>query len=155
MEKELVPHDIALALKEIGFNEPCYATYTDNSGGDSFGIILHLKNRPKSNSDLKHLNTLPSGEGLFIGINEKGCAAPLYQQAFTWFREEHDLFSEISFRDGSFCAYIGELTSVDFIPDYSYSLETQDFNEAQKDCLRKLIEILKKWNKNLYHIKKQ
>ena len=28
MEKEFIPYEIALALKELGFDEPCFANYS-------------------------------------------------------------------------------------------------------------------------------
>jgi len=118
MEKEFVPYDIALAMKEIGFDEPCVATFHDNSGGEiefTFGMFHH----PKKNSEA---NTV---SGTFIGKN--GCYAPLYQQAFRWFREK--------LKDSALEPY-------DMVKHYSYNMNVS-WKEAQDACLRKLIEIVK------------
>jgi hypothetical protein len=58
IEKEFVPYDLALKLKKIGFDEPCFGFYNDN-------------------------NIAVSGyDGGLYFLNN----APLYQQAFRWFR---------------------------------------------------------------------
>jgi len=84
MKNEFISYKEALALKELGFNEPCVGTYHNrgNGVGFTFGMFQH----PKRNSQA---NTV---SGTFIG--EQGCYAPLYQQAFRWFREEHGLYVE-------------------------------------------------------------
>ena len=59
MEKEFIPYEQALELKELGFDEPCYYDY--NFGGE-------ITNK------------------WAIGL----VPAPLYQQAFRWFREKYE-----------------------------------------------------------------
>jgi hypothetical protein len=66
MNKEFVPHEPSLALKELGFDEPCFSVYY-NGEYHEHGIqnqFLHEKNE---------------------------CSAPLYQQAFRWFREKYNI----------------------------------------------------------------
>lgn len=65
---EFTPYDVALSMKEIGFNEECLDVFEDGTFGNNE-------------------NNFKSGET----IN-----APLCQQAFRWFREEHGLFGEIN-----------------------------------------------------------
>jgi hypothetical protein len=68
MKNEFVPYDIALTLKELGFNEECLALYVGKSKK------LTNKNTPFSlHKDAVRLST------------------PLYQQAFRWFREKHNI----------------------------------------------------------------
>ena len=125
MKNEFIPYDIALAMKEIGFDEPCVATFHDNSGGEiefTFGMFHH----PKKNSEA---NTV---SGTFIGKN--GCYAPLYQQAFRFFREKHGLHHQIGWfgADKYLCG----------ITPSSYTAEFETHKEAELSCLRKLIEIV-------------
>ena len=69
MTREFIPYEQALALKELGFDEPCFGSY------DPFGS--------------KQL----SCSGIYTYGN---CiAAPLYQQVFRWFREKYGLFATI------------------------------------------------------------
>ena len=82
MEKDFIPHEEALVLKELGFDEPCYRHYWSQSNklmGEHGGL--------KTNSHLEWASqhTL---RGLQDGVF---CAMPLWQQAFDWFREEYDM----------------------------------------------------------------
>jgi len=58
MNKEFVPYEQALALKELGFDEPCYGHYAN----DVDHTLFTNGNRPP------------------------GISAPLYQQAFRAYR---------------------------------------------------------------------
>ena len=131
MEKEFVPYEQALALKELGFNEKCFFVY-------------NFKNKLVQKSPtipLEHCINIDGGHGA-------QCTAPLYQQTFRWFRENHFLHSHIT------CSCtMNEILSYDwtihkimnpgtreenFITDYERTYE-----EAELECLMKLIEIVK------------
>jgi len=71
MEKEFVTYEIALELKNLGFNERCY------------GCFSHLDNRELRTSRV-YTN----------GVSEN-IAAPLYQQAFRWFEEKYSYFVDV------------------------------------------------------------
>jgi hypothetical protein len=134
MEKEFVSYDLALAMKEFGFDEPCVATFHDNSGGEiefTFGMFHH----PKKNSEA---NTV---SGTFIGKN--GCYAPLYQQAFRWFREEFGLWVEMS-QPKTWLLSISDKkqNKIILLEDYDNYVEPTSYEEAELACLKKLIQIL-------------
>ena len=97
MKNEFVPYDIALAMKELGFDEPCFGCYREDK--------MFLFGRTSDNTSTWTL-------------------APLYQQAFRWFREKYKQ-SHIWMMD-------------DLLDTGEYT-----FEEAQDACLRKLIEIVK------------
>ena len=78
MTKEFVPYELAVKLKDLGFNEPCFGFYLEDGTWTPASYSREGTVFP-SNSDL-----LP-----------EWCAAPLYQQAFRWFREKYDLFISI------------------------------------------------------------
>jgi hypothetical protein len=130
MEKEFVPHEIALALKELGFDESCFAYY------DANGILNYV--------DTKIISTHP-----YLAKNsewEDLSAAPLYQQAFRWFRENYNLTTHIQWNVGGVWDYTVEKSiprgMLDMSPTrYMTGLET--YEEAELECLRKLIEIVK------------
>ena len=71
MEKEFTEYTEALALKELGFDEPCFAVYIDKT------LIIE--------DDWLY----STNQNTFISSN---FTAPLYQQAFRWFREKYGLF---------------------------------------------------------------
>ena len=144
MENEFIPHKEALALKELGLDEPCVGTYHDNNGGEikfSFGMLQY----PKRNSQA---NTV---EGTFIG--ERGCYAPLYQQAFSFFREK-DMWAEVKVEDSVeigtqkfYWLIFGEYKSLEGNGWVRALKDSNDvyyttYEEAELACLRKLIEIV-------------
>jgi hypothetical protein len=122
-EKEFIPYTEALELKQLGFDEPC------------FGRYYYKESYPMLNPN--------SGEtelvfefGQYIKQTEITILAPLYQQAFRWFREKYNL--DIISRP-----HIGK--SKKYICDpIGFRLEAKNtLEEAELACLRKLIEIVK------------
>ena len=75
MQREFVTYEIALGLRELGFDEPCFAFY-GLSRDDYKTIRLSIFQNLKTDylSDLHHLDVT--------------CDAPLYQQAFRWLYQE-------------------------------------------------------------------
>jgi hypothetical protein len=124
MEKEFIPYEQALALKELGFDEPCFGYYKPN--GELDYIENHiLKDFPylAKNSEWQDL-----------------VAAPLYQQTFRWFREKYNLDHEINKHKNfeSFMCRYGQNGLYEIIEE---GIET--YEEAELECLKKLIEIVK------------
>jgi len=130
MEKEFVPYEEALALKELGFDEECFTIY--------------FQSRNIKQTELSAIiGYLP------IDITaEKSCLAPLYSQVFRWFREKYGLHSYVGrcmgIRSESYIVDIYTLTEVLGILDKEEDQIIFDSHEeAESACLRKLIEIVK------------
>ncbi len=129
LNKEFIPYEIALELKELGFDDECIAIYTTYS-------TVTQKNYKK-------------GPALSI-VRQKSqftqkaaIKAPLYQQAFRWFRENYKLWSMIYPKDGWNYAIqrIDETTSC--TEESFHGVEINLYEEAELECLKKLIEIVK------------
>ena len=121
MEKEFVPYELALELKQLGFQEKCLGLYD---------VQKRLFNRGVYKFVEKETNVL----------------APLYQQAFRWFREKYELFHSTNYQDdnsgpGGFDYGIlnkrGKSQGDDEVPEFG------TYEEAELACLQKLIEIVK------------
>lgn len=82
MNKEFVSYKLAVKLRELGFDEPC------------FGYYYHENSLTKCRPQIYYFDTFtecnPHEE-----IPLDSCTAPLYQQGFRWFREKYDLHVQI------------------------------------------------------------
>lgn len=128
MEKELVSYEMALALKEFGFNEPCFTYYYDISGELRKNISVDIHNGWTYFPNLK-LITL----------------APTFSQAFRFFRERHGLYGLYTMGDyeNNFYWQIwrNDYITKTYITASNYVFEK--YEEAEQACLLKLIEIVK------------
>jgi hypothetical protein len=68
------------------------------------------------------------------------CSAPLYQQAFRWFREKYNLFGEVNIRT----YFIYDISNDEFKMIKQYDKLTNTYEEAELACLIRLVEIVKK-----------
>ena len=141
MESLFCPYELALELKELGFNEGVLAQYRVDGylcwGKDDCSLGSDI-----SDEDYKN-NCFP----------EFGCRAALWQQAFDWFRDVMLLDNFIIpywFIDGEYK-----------VKKYTYSIEPSNrfdeyfdcdsdqyetYEEARQACLEKLIELAKEQN---------
>jgi len=124
MNKEFIPYEQALALKELGFDEPCFSIYYSKDKSFSWH---HHKN---------HTNKEP-----VLDTGEFNISAPLYQQAFRWFREKYNLvFNFISYSIVKPGEYHWSITWND---EAKASGIVKTYEEAELACLKHLIEIVK------------
>jgi hypothetical protein len=117
MNKEFIPYEQALELKNLGFDKE------------------YLAHTPLMELHKTDYNVFGELKDIRIGL-------PLYQQAFRWFREKHNLFS-----------FVTNIESIDYIGfKFTFSLEGLNFDilpvydtyeEAELACLKRLIEIVK------------
>jgi hypothetical protein len=125
MNKNFIPYEQALELKELGFDEPCLGAF----------IGKELKIFSFSN-DLKGYT---NDANLIIG-------AATYQQAFRWFREKYVLDSIVQPTYSTKYQYrvfkVETKSKVQVYGDY-ISKEFNTYEEAELACLIKLIEIVK------------
>ena len=123
MEKEFVTYEQALALKELGFYEECFAWY-------NYGELLEFSN--------DHILDMYAGE-------DKKPVAPLKQQVFRWFREKYGLYANLfswlhEEELGTYHEY-----EIYGNPNGVYGDGKYDtYEEAENACIDKLIEIAKK-----------
>ena len=130
MDKEFVTYEQALALKELGFDEPCIKYYWTD------GMFV------KGYEDPFNYNK-----------RDNVISAPLYQQAFRWFREKYNIQGYIysstvrgtAEKTKQFTGYIWDIKGIDtpFLSTDARDELHDTYEEAESACLDKLIEICK------------
>jgi hypothetical protein len=136
MEKEYVEYDESLGLQEIGFNIPCFAYYITD---ESINVNKKLFRFRGVEEDLRRKNSS------FNNLPNMVCA-PLYQQAFRWFRKNYNYDIVVS---GSYNLGKKYYYRIETPPTIGFQAFEEDFNtyeEAELACLRKLIEVVKQKN---------
>ena len=131
MEKEFVPYELAVKLKELGFNEPCFVYYRTSN-----------ENKP----------TYPNHGVTQNSLCSNGITAPTFSQAFRWFREKHNLHSSISLgvsekqtRSGlEYDEYVFVIEGINGLDYDNYRKQkfSKSYEKSQFACLTKLIELV-------------
>lgn len=121
MKDQFVPYEIALKLKELGFNKPCFGVW----------------NNPVSEYEVTLVYGGKLHEGYINDLESYKVMSPLWQQAFDWFREEHGFDSWIErYRDDE--SFIFQIPKANFDRIQGYYTSYED---AREDLLLKLIEL--------------
>jgi hypothetical protein len=127
MKEEFVIYEQAVYLKELGFDKPCFGYY-----------VPLLDNTQEL--EIKLIQT--NGNKIVI--------APLYQQAFSWFREKHKLYSEIRTFAWDYDKELLGFSIRTYLDPLKIETERivhpevyKTYEEAEIACLNKLIEIVK------------
>lgn len=146
MEKEFVPYELALKVKALGFNEPCFGMYQKNKKiwyCDKNNWITNFEVNPDVETLNLHIKKYSKNVSLINGIYFlHSCAnftAPTFSQAFKWFREKHDLYFNIHRLPYKIDTKEEFLLTIDG-PSISSYYKT--YEEAEFACLIKLIEIV-------------
>ncbi len=125
MDKEFIPYEQALALKELGFNRRTFAQY------DTI-----LNNKWVLTFDLSEEGQYPK--------SSSACIAPTFSQAFRWFRDEYGLDKVIdNWAEQSVNGEIWSKAYQYYINGEAYTSYYKTYEEAELECLKKLIEIVK------------
>jgi hypothetical protein len=140
MEKEFVPYEIALQLKELGFDEPCLKV--GNPNGHIMWKWIEVDGYPP---------TVSINDIIQVHYSKVWIQIPTFSQAFRWFRDKHNLLNII---DCYIPTPLEWFIRIDKISndslDYKMDIteESEDkvyltYEEAELACIIKLIEIVK------------
>ena len=154
MNKEFIPYDQALELKELGFDDECLLQYSLTYDEDDKTIGVELFN---------------ASDCIVTSSRNYPIKAPLYQQAFRWLRNQYMTKVSINERgdyiEGNFfmlplifpngyeIKLLKQSTSYTIVggreipfyaePEAVYKETTESYESAELACLKKLIEIVK------------
>jgi hypothetical protein len=137
-EKEFVSYDLASRMKELGFAESCWCYFMN----DVFNSSMFPK-------DYEYFEVMSKKHTTYT-------LAPTFSQSFRWFRKKYGLYSWIQLHNGYINdSFYPELPITFSIMDrktgnkyyerdipHNYLYKTNE--EAELECLSKLIEIIEK-----------
>ena len=124
-EKELVPFDQAMELKDLGFDVESSFIYDCYEKFELWDVDYNFY-ETTTNENIKN-------EGF-----ENWCIAPLYQQAFRWFREKGIRFDITTSLYDIGLKYKVRIGSSDIVMN-----DYDTYDEAELVCLNELINIYK------------
>ena len=118
--KEFIPYEQSVLLKELGFDEPCFAYYKD-------GKITGVN---KWDREDWGFHVITNKE--VTSVTSEIVIAPTYSQAFRWFRGQYNVHMyPTKYDETKWWVNWATWTSKVF----------DTYEEAELDCLKKLIEI--------------
>ena len=124
MEKEFVSYEMALELKELGFDEPCFTYYYDNTNILENELSIHLYYGWTYEETKKLKSTL----------------APTFYQAFRFFREKYRLEGAIYRLNFKWASQVFNIET----STYCFKHELfETYEEAEINSLQKMIKIVK------------
>jgi len=119
MVKDFIQYTEALELKQLGFDEPCFAFYDESlyfpNNENQYGTFCNQK------------------------LDASSCSAPTYSQAFRWFRDNGkvaEIFSQLLPSNKYKWGF--KIQGVEGVTDGFFTYE-----EAELACLREMIKIVK------------
>lgn len=118
IEKEFVPYQEALALKELGFDEKCLCNWEESWS-------------PEPEHEIRMVLTTDQ-----TWLRPGWICAPTFSQAFRWFREKYGDFLRYD------CGVVPHFLMIQI-----EMTKGKTYEEAELTCLRKLIEIVQGGNK--------
>ena len=130
MNENFLNYEQSLALKELGFDEPCVKSYVGIS----------------NNGDIKDCTYVL----INIKLNNDDVSAPLKQQAFRWFREKHNLNGILNHYPNTklwdFSVHNLLWNGKEFIEHVrkeDRSVKYSTYEEAEDACINHCIKIIK------------
>lgn len=137
MEKLFIPYELSLKLKEMGCDVSTLAYYDDKGIFYPMGTVCSWESINFGQFIPKYQYV----EGLSILVS-----APLWEQAFKWFREKHYIDSAILPTFSTkyiYRFYEQQSKSKTQIYGEYMGKEYETYEEAREACLLKLIELYK------------
>jgi hypothetical protein len=134
MEDLFVTYNQAIALKELGFNEKCFAAYRDSEWIGHDG--------PNS----RYFHAQLFSNSMFDDDQPEYCSSPLKSQVFKWFRDKHGLYSSYGTTndfDEKINGYVISVFNDGVRKKLHINWEVGTYEEAESECIDRLISIIK------------
>ena len=124
MIKEFVPYELAVKLKELGFDEKCFCNWEESWS-------------PEPEDEIRMVLTTDQ-----TWLRDGWIRAPTFSQAFRWFREKYGY--DVTIKKCTPSEYKFEIEQL-FVEGNNYyfiDFSFDTYEEAELACLDKLIELV-------------
>jgi len=139
MKHLFVPEDIAKQLRDLGFNEPCFAIYYKNNLEKNLQPAYKIYNIPDVKNTSFEVTMLRSADAV---------TAPLYQQVVDWFRLNHNLYLNIDHVNNPEPEMWGydvcRMRGGGIIDMWDKTKSVKDYYENFNNAIKSAIEIIKR-----------
>ena len=137
MKTEFIPYEQALSMKELGFNLGCWRV--GNPNGATMWKWVEVD---------EDTETVSASDVLSQEYGDEWTPIPTFSQAFRWFRENYNLYSEILLDQTTAPKFCFENYKYeDFGHFYNFRIGEwslyRTYEEAELHCLISLIEFVK------------
>ena len=119
IDNEFVPYELAVKLKELGFDKPCLSYWDDDK-------VFELNPEFLKGSEM----------------DSTWLTRPTFSQAFRWFRENHRLSVLIHDCLDDYVGEIVEWSITEIKISHQVPNRIETYEEVELECLKKLIEIV-------------
>ena len=137
MKTEFVTYEIALELKELGFDEPCLKV--GNPNGHTMWKWIEVDGEPP---------TVNINDVIQVHYDENWTQISTYSQTFRWFRDTHNMLANVYSNASGFLFEYHDTIGGTHRYDSEFSGPNDGgcwdtYEEAELACLTKLIQIVK------------
>jgi len=145
-----IPYEEALAIKELGFDEPCIMNYFNYTGAVNRITELMKSKYRIFEEDYFFRNSIDNTKNENPNaVSNYNCSAPTYSQALKWFRDTHSMYAIIDIDRTTYPKFVYNLywyrdSEVTEIPNINFYYELyRKYEEAELEAIKELIKIVK------------
>jgi len=154
MKKQFCTYEIALALKELGFDDKCFTKWVEDIGRTSFSLYPILAtvglNTPYKKESNGYNQAQVNEEGYtFTGYKnsvldhgKEIISAPLWQQVIDWFDKAYNLLIVVKY--DKIYGYKWDIRGKKNKPLYRCAVTYQRLCDAREESILEAIELCKK-----------
>lgn len=142
---DYIPHELALELKKLGFEEPCEYNGTlylksQKNKEDGYSGPFGWKKGELTIDHSYFINNYPKCD--YSNEHYVCFGIPSWTQAFRWFRTKHDLHGTWTYSTTTKKDWVISINnkSINDARDEEY----KTYDEAQVACLKEMIKLIKK-----------
>jgi hypothetical protein len=139
MKPEFIPYELALELKQLGFDDSSFGRFYTKPNCKMFNVDEKGRAYPIKNISKKLYKV---GEDYVLNDGNV-IVAPTYSEAFRWFREKHNYHVIIDFNQSKNNKWYYGIIQIDHNISISPDVEFESYEEAEIAALKELIKTIK------------